>query len=92
MACLHMNFRSKVAVLRLSHVEGGPITGYAADVSINCVECGLAFRFAGLPAGNSHTEPRVSIDGTELRAPIEPASHEKFAPVASYTFPGRATH
>jgi hypothetical protein len=91
MACQHLNFRASVNVGRLSHDEGGEITGYSADVRITCDKCGVPFRFIGLPAGNHFSEPRVSVDGTELRAPIEPAEHEKFAPVASYKIPPRAT-
>lgn len=71
--CAHVNFKAKVAVHRLTDKEGGPVTGYTADVQIECVECGLPFRFMGLAAGSHHSEPRVSVDATELRAPIEPA-------------------
>jgi hypothetical protein len=87
--CLHEKFSASVAVGRLSEAEGGPITGFSASVNVKCDGCGLPFRFIGLEAGNHHAEPRVSIDGTELRAPIEPASHEKFSPRASYTMPSR---
>ena len=86
-ACEHMNFRCEASIGRLSQVEGGPITGYCADVRISCTECGVPFRWIGLAAGNHPSQPRVSIDGTELRAPLEPALHEKFAPAASYVMP-----
>lgn len=89
LACEHENFRAEVKVGRLSREEGGPITGYCADVKVKCVACGLPFRFIGLAAGNHFAEPRVSVDGTELRAPIEPAVHEKFAVAASYAMPPR---
>lgn len=88
--CEHLNFQAAVNVGRLSGVVGGAITGYCADVKIQCAGCGMPFRFLGLAAGNHYAEPRVSIDGTELRAPIEPATHEKFAPVARYTLPPKA--
>lgn len=90
MACKHENFKASVRVARLSKVDDGPITGYSADVTVNCADCGLPFRFVGLNAGNSFVEPRVSVDGTELRAPLEPATHEKFAPRASYQFPSKS--
>lgn len=73
MACEHMNFRSEARVGRLSEREGGPISAYTVDVRICCVDCGLPFRFVGLPAGHHYAEPRVSVDGLELRAPLEPA-------------------
>ena len=73
MTCEHNSFAAHVDVHRLSHVDGGPITGYSAEIHIKCVECGLPFRFLGLPFGSHHAEPRLSADSTELRAPIEPA-------------------
>lgn len=72
-ACQHMNFRANVDVARLSDTEGGPITGYSASIGIVCTDCGLPFRFLGLQAGSHYAEPRVSVDATELRAPLEPA-------------------
>ena len=71
--CDHEQFKSTVRVGRLSEVEGGPITGYTADVKIICEQCGLAFRFRGSRYGSSPHEPMLSADGLELRAPIEPA-------------------
>lgn len=88
--CEHENFAANVRVGRLTKDDGGPVTGYCADVTVKCVDCGLPFRFIGLNAGNHFAEPRVSVDGTELRAPLEPATHEKFAPRASYSFPSRS--
>ena len=90
--CEHRDFKAHVSVGRLTKTDGGPVTGYTADVKITCAECGLPFRFLGIPAGSHYAEPRVSIDGTELRAPLEPAEHEKFQAQASYTTPPRATH
>lgn len=88
--CQHEAFSCSAKVGRLSHDEGGPVTGYVADITVNCAQCGLPFRFIGMAAGNHHSEPRVSVDGTELRAPIEPAVHDKFASVLSYTPAPRA--
>lgn len=67
--CEHENFRADVAVNRL--LDSGM---FAADVKIECTDCGEPFRFVGLPAGVSFERPMVAIDGLELRAPIEPAS------------------
>ncbi len=72
-ACEHMNFVADVKVARLSDQDGGPITAYSSEIRIRCAECGLPFRFLGLPAGSHYAEPRVSVDATELRAPLEPA-------------------
>lgn len=93
MSCRHEHFAANVAVQRLMQEDNGPVTGFSADVRIQCAQCGLPFRFIGMEAGDHYAEPRVSVDGTELRAPIEPATHEKFAPRASYAFPrGRGKH
>ena len=71
--CEHEQFKSKVVVHRLTEGEGGPVTGYTADIHIECAQCGVAFRFRGSQYGSSYHEPRLSADGLELRAPIEPA-------------------
>lgn len=71
--CVHMNFSADCQVARLSKEDGGPITGYTLDVRVKCAECGLPFRFMGLPFGSHYAEPRLSADSEELRAPIEPA-------------------
>ena len=71
--CQHVNFLSEASIGRLSEIEGGPITSYIAEIRIKCTDCGLPFRFLGLSAGSHSTEPRVSADALELRAPIEPA-------------------
>jgi hypothetical protein len=73
MRCQHFKFEARVDVGRLSEKDGGPVTGYTADVRIKCAECGLPFRFIGAPFGYSRTEPMLSVDGLEMRAPIEPA-------------------
>lgn len=90
--CEHPEFSAMVRVGRLSKDDGGPITGYTADVKVECAKCRLPFRFIGLTAGNHYAEPRVSMDGTELRAPIEPAEHERFAPLADYVMPPTGRH
>lgn len=70
-ACPHLNFAAHVNVARLSEEEGGAITGYAADIKIHCTSCKAPMRFVGIDFGHSSTEPRVSVDRTELRAPLE---------------------
>lgn len=83
--CEHVNFASQANVFRLSDTEGGPITGYKLDLTVKCADCGLPFRFLGLPFGSHPTEPRLSADSEELRAPIEPAYAKEILgqPVAS---------
>lgn len=73
MACKHTEFRAAVTVHRLQDREGGPVTGHTTTITVNCVGCGLPFRFLGVDGGVHFGAPRVSVDGTELRAPIEPA-------------------
>jgi hypothetical protein len=68
-----MNFKSFANIQRLSHEDGGSITGYSVDFRVECADCGLPFRFMGLPFGLSFSTPRLSADSCELRAPIEPA-------------------
>lgn len=81
--CQHKQFCASVEVGRLSKNENGPITGYTADVRIKCAECGLPFRFIGIECGSSPFAPKVSVDATELRAPIEPAYVQEILGVPS---------
>lgn len=65
--CVHMNFAAKVSVARIED-KGA----FAADVRINCAECGLPFQFLGLEPGLDMQGARVSIDGLEARLAICP--------------------
>lgn len=70
-ACEHVDFVASVRVIRLSDKDGGAISGYTSEISIECAGCNLPLRFLGLKFGSHPTEPRLSINGTELRAPME---------------------
>jgi hypothetical protein len=72
--CPHENFAAAVEVNRLAEVEGGPVTGYSADITVRCADCDEPFRWIGCPAGLSPAQPMVSVDEATLRAPIRPAS------------------
>jgi hypothetical protein len=72
--CPHEDFAAQVEVNRLTAGEGGPVTGYSADITIRCIGCGEPFRWTGCPAGLSPARPMVSPDEETLRAPIRPAS------------------
>ncbi|MDQ0376602.1 hypothetical protein [Amycolatopsis thermophila] len=72
--CEHEVFQAEVAVNRLTKHEGGPVVGFRADVRVRCAQCGERFRWSGVPAGLLPDRPAVSVDGTELRAPLRPAS------------------
>lgn len=87
--CDHEQFKADCDINRLSETDDGPITGYSINISVKCIQCGQKFRFLGVPAGSDHQFPRASIDGTELRAPIEPAIGEKLASEAVYRLPPR---
>ena len=58
--------------MRLSENEGGPVTGFRANVKINCSECGQPFEFMGLQPGFSKTEPKVNHDATQAQLPLRP--------------------
>lgn len=84
MTCQHEEFHCDAAVGRLSTVEGGPITHYCAGVTIKCRQCDQRFQFVGLPMGMSAYRPTVSIDGTELRAPLMPQGQRPPAGLPGY--------
>lgn len=75
-ACEHLNFDVLVEVHRMTPEESLVVEGYAADITISCRDCGEPFRFIGAPAGAMPDRPCVSVDETELRAPIRPASSD----------------
>ena len=49
------------------------ISRFSADVKVKCEDCGLPFRFIGLPAGVDMNGAAVSADGTEARLAIAPS-------------------
>lgn len=70
--CDHMNFACECDVNRLQEKEGGPATRFCMDVRVKCADCGLPFRFIGLPAGLDLNGASVSVDATEGRFAIAP--------------------
>lgn len=75
-ACPHEDFTARVEVNRLTAEEGGPITGYSADVRVCCAHCDEPFRFIGMRAGLDPRAPACSVDEAEARLPIRPASSD----------------
>jgi hypothetical protein len=86
--CLHPEFVASVTVNRLEEVDAREGTGYMAEVTVQCGTCGVAFRFVGVAAGFDVAEPRVSVDGTTLVAPIEAVDQPKLATTLRYRMPG----
>jgi hypothetical protein len=72
-ACAHFNFHTSARIGRLTKKEGGPVTGYSADIRIKCSDCGHPFTWIGVPLGSSPSQPMASVDCEELRAPIQPS-------------------
>jgi hypothetical protein len=74
--CDHPDFMATVEVIRISGEQDGPVIGYRAVLRVNCAICDEAFRFVGVNAGDTPHQPMCSVDETELRAPIRPASSD----------------
>ncbi len=79
MTCEHKNFVASVTVNRLED-KGA----FFADIRVQCDECGEPFRFIGVAAGLSFGQPMASVDGLELRAPIEPNGAGRIATRARF--------
>lgn len=75
-ACPHEIFKVWAEVGRLADGEDGPAGAYSAIVKISCAQCREPFRWIGAQAGLRPDRPMVSVDETELRAPIRPASSD----------------
>lgn len=65
--CQHKDFIANVAVQRLEDIGR-----FQADVRITCSECGIPFRFIGLPSGLDLNGASTSADATEARLAIAP--------------------
>lgn len=74
--CPHENMAADVDVNRLTDDEDGPVVAYVADIRVRCIDCDEPFRWIGVPAGMSPRHPMVSVDETELHAPMRPASSD----------------
>lgn len=72
MKCEHLNFACQCDVNRLLPKEGEPPNRFQLDVRVTCSDCGLPFRFIGLPAGMDLNGAAVSVDATEGRFAIAP--------------------
>jgi hypothetical protein len=82
--CEHMNFEATVGVYRLTDGrDGAPdparVTGYMADVRVQCTECKRPFQFLGLEPGIDLQGARVSIDGLEAHMALCPQGEEPSA-------------
>jgi len=77
-ACPHERFCADADINRLTSKDepDAEVTGYTASIRVWCADCGERFRWIGVPAGLSPREPMVSVDETELRAPLRPASSD----------------
>lgn len=69
-----MNFVANVKVNRITDEGMVNVMAYSADVTVQCAECGMSFEFVGVDAGVSPFHPTCSIDSTQLRVPIKPAT------------------
>jgi hypothetical protein len=78
----HKDFAAIVAVARL--LDTGR---FSAEIRVKCVECDEPFRFLGVGAGLSPYVPLTSLDGLELRAPIEPQGTPQLASHARFEMP-----
>jgi hypothetical protein len=74
--CPHENFGASVDVGRITAEDGTGPDAYSAAIKAWCADCGEPFRWIGLQAGLMPSRPMVSVDETEMRAPLRPASSD----------------
>lgn len=77
--CKHLSITSQITFARLVEKEHPPdfedyeADAFAAQITINCEQCGIPFEFIGIrKSGFSVLEPMVSPHALELRVPIKP--------------------
>lgn len=89
MGCKHEQFSCACKVGRMED-RVGAVGEFMLEVKVACIQCGEPFRMLGLPAGLSFTRPMVSIDGLELRIPIEPQGDPRLFTSAHFEMPPQA--
>lgn len=67
--CKHLEINADVQIARLTDSKG-VLTGFSANITVTC-SCGEKFVWIG-PCGMSPHKPMISMDGFQLRAPLEP--------------------
>lgn len=83
--CRHEVFGVSADVYRMS--DTGHVT---CDITVACRQCGLPFSWVGPMIGVSFSGPAVSVDGLELRIPIEPGPRPiPVSGVARYEMPAK---
>lgn len=88
MSCKHEQFGCECKIQRMED-RAGSVGEFILEVTAKCVQCDEPFRMLGLPAGLSFTRPMVSIDGLELRIPIEPQGDPRIFASAHFEMPPR---
>lgn len=71
-SCQHFRFFANCMIFRLTDEEGGPVTGFTAEVTVKCSDCNMPFQWLGVDRGLSMASPMASADGLKLLAPITP--------------------
>lgn len=74
MTCEHLLTASEVDVTRL--FPGTADARWHAVVEIRCVDCGIPFRFVGLPTGMDANGAGTSADGTQGLFTVYPTRGE----------------
>ena len=67
-----MNLATSVDVARLEDKPGGAITGFNAEIRIDCTDCGQKFQFPGPEPGMDLQGALCSLDGLGARIAISP--------------------
>lgn len=71
MTCFHEHVALEYRCSRLAE-PGEPVPTLMLDIKLTCSACGMPFRWMGLSKGVSFTSPSTSMDGLELREPVQP--------------------
>lgn len=76
--CEHIDFQAMVEVARIQRSDDDPtIIGFNAEIRVWCANCDEPMRWTGpYEVGMVADRPTVDAAGTELRAPLRPASSD----------------
>ena len=71
--CEHASIRATVTVVKYAEYQRDGEDNRMAEIVMRCTECGVPFRFNGVPGGVHPRAARCGVAAVQLRAPVSPA-------------------
>ncbi len=83
--CKHEDFSVTANVTRLTEGDDdGPVNGFIMDLRCSCTQCGINFKFVGLPKGMDLKGAAMSFDCEEAHLAISPDGFPSTSKVSGF--------